>query len=80
MAVITKGLWNRERKKRLILTTITVRVKLRKLFNSYKCKYNTEIPRGIKDFIAPVSYFNIKKTLGYLKDFIAYYISGLKVN
>lgn len=80
VAVTTKGPWNRERKKRLTPTTTTVRVKSRKLLNSYECKYNTEIPRGIKDSMAPVSYFNTEKTLGHLKDFIAHYISGLKAN
>ncbi|PTB40350.1 hypothetical protein M441DRAFT_70173 [Trichoderma asperellum CBS 433.97] len=53
VAVTTKGPWDGEKQKRLTPTTTTVRVKSRKLLNSYERKYNTEIPRGIKDSMAP---------------------------
>lgn len=61
MALTTVGSWTKGKEQKKKPTATTIRLKARKLYNSYERKYNTEIPSVIKRSLAPVSYFNYRE-------------------
>lgn len=58
----TEGSWDKGKKKEYPSPT-SVRVKARRLYNSYERKYNTEIPSAIKRSLAPVSYYQLQRSI-----------------